>query len=173
MKTVNVYGEANLSGNYNIICPCCNKRMIPVTYSHNNLIDNKPSCYQLMQGIDGSVGVFVICSSCNEMFFAYTPLFNGNDSQVIGDNPNICGSAGMFIQSNIDPNGDVMTEVESIFAKKQMDITVYRPYVYKQEFFNQRSSIILYNNMDQVICSIFGINVEKFIRDNMKILKSC
>lgn len=172
MKTTNVYGNKNLQGTYNIICPYCGKRMKPIVYSHNDIVDNKPDCYKFMQGTNGTSGGFMICSSCNEMFFGYTPNFNVCDTHISHLNASLCGNANMCIQVNIDPNVDILTTIENIFKEKKMDITVYRPYTYKKmQMDNGVSCIILYNDNNQDICTIYGINVDKFINDNVKVLK--
>ena len=175
MKTTNVYGEENLDGSYNIICPCCGKRMKPVIFQHNSLIDDKPKIYQRMYGNNGYVGVFMMCTKCNELFFGYSGMFVAKAPHFSHMNSPICGNANMFIRTNIDPTGDILTNIEDIFSKMQMDIKVYRPYHHTEGYVEMNGqrypSIALMNESNQNICTIINIDVNKFIKDNIKVLK--
>lgn len=170
MKTTNVYGEDNLSGDHNIICPYCGKRVRPQVFTHTNIIENRPIHYQRMCGYDGSYGAFMICPSCSEMFFAYSQQCLDKVPMVYYDTPSICGNANMFIKANLTST-DYMTEIENMFAHKKMDITVYRPYRYKAGYIGEQTAIQLLNDNEQVICTVYNIDTDKFIKDNVKVLQ--
>lgn len=170
MKTTNVYGIENLSGDHNVICPYCGKRIRPKVFSHNDLIGDKPELYKRMISFMGEQGVFMICPECSEMFFAYASVCMDKSPTLIYNNPVICGNANMFIRTNLK-TADMMTEVENIFAHKKMDITVYRPYEFKAGYIGEQTVVQLYNSNEQLICSIYNIDTDKFIRDNVKALK--
>ena len=175
MKVLNVYGEENLTGNYNVVCPYCGKRTKPIVFQHNNLIDGKPLIYQRMYGNNGATGIFMQCTKCNELFFGYSHIFVTKAAHVFHMNSSICGNASMFIKTNIDPTGDVLTNIEDIFSKLQMDIKVYRPYQYKAGVINLQGAeypaITLMTDGNQDICTIVNIDVDRFIKNNVKVLK--
>lgn len=169
MKTTNVYGEDNLTGDHNVICPYCGKRMRPNVFTHNDVIDGRPVHYQRMCSFKGEYGVFMVCASCGEMFFAYSTPCMDNTPTVTYNNPSICGSANMYIKANL-VTADMLPEIEAMFAHKNMDITVYRPYGYKAGYIDDVPAIELYTNNDQLICTVTHIDTAKFINDNVKVL---